>query len=158
MDISLSEQAYPYQLSGGQQQLLSISRALLAEPKVLLMDEPFNQLDYQTRMKIQLETLELWTRTGITVLFVSHDIEEALLLGSRTVLLTERPARVKEIIENPLPRPRDHSMLRNPQFFALKARALEIFTGACPNEEIHFGWSHCTGWGVVRNQSPWFSG
>lgn len=128
MDISLPEQAYPYQLSGGQQQLLSITRALIAEPKVLLLDEPFNQLDYQTRMKIQLETLALWSRTGTTVLFVSHDIEEALLLGSRTVLLTKRPARVREILENPLPRPRNHDMLKDPQFFELKSRALEIFS------------------------------
>jgi len=128
MDISLPERDYPYQLSGGQQQLLSITRALIAEPKVLLMDEPFNQLDYQTRMKIQMETLELWSRTGTTVLFVSHDIEEALLLGSRTVLLTQRPARVREILENPLPRPRNHDMLKDPRFFELKSRALEIFS------------------------------
>jgi NitT/TauT family transport system ATP-binding protein len=130
MGISIPEDGYPYRLSGGQQQLLSILRALIAEPKVLLMDEPFNQLDYQTRMNMHIKTLELWQRTGTTVLFVSHDIDEALLLGDRTVILSKRPARVTEILTITLPRPRDHEMLKSPEFFKLRSRALEVFRKA----------------------------
>jgi NitT/TauT family transport system ATP-binding protein len=130
MSISLPEDGYPYRLSGGQQQLLSISRALIAEPTVLLMDEPFNQLDYQTRMNMHIKTLELWQRTGTTVMFVSHDIDEALLLGDRTVLLSKRPAHVVEILTNTLPRPRDHEMLKSTEFFNLRSKALEVFKRA----------------------------
>ncbi len=130
MNVSLPENGYPYQLSGGQQQLLSISRALIVEPKVILMDEPFNQLDYQTRMSMHLETLELWERSCTTVLFVSHDIDEALLLGDRIAFLSKRPANVFEILENPLSRPRTHDMLKSQEFFKLKSKALEVFTKA----------------------------
>jgi len=130
MNITLPERGYPYHLSGGQQQLLSIARALIAEPKVLLLDEPFNQLDYQTRIGMHEEVLRLWGHTGTTVCFVSHDIEEALLLGDRTALLSKRPARVMEILTNALPRPRKHEMLKSPEFFRLKSRALEVFSGA----------------------------
>jgi NitT/TauT family transport system ATP-binding protein len=130
MNISLPEHSYPYQLSGGQQQLLSTARALIAEPRVLLMDEPFNQLDFQTRLGMQTRIADIWRRTKTTVIFVSHDIEEALLLGDRTVLLSNRPARVMEILENPLPRDRDHSALQTPVFFQLKSKALSIFMRA----------------------------
>lgn len=129
LGISLPEQGYPYELSGGQQQLLAIARALVSEPTVLLMDEPFNQLDYQTRLSIQKETLRIWRRTSTTLLFVSHDLEEALLLGDRTVLLSRRPAKTLETLTNPLPRPRTHDMLQSPEFFAFKSNAMNILRG-----------------------------
>ena len=130
LDISLPEQAFPYSLSGGQQQLLAISRALIAEPAVLLLDEPFNQLDYQTRLDMQDKLLDIWERTQTTIIFVSHDIEEALLLGDRTVFLSRRPARVLEIVENRLPRPRRHEVLESEEFFELKRRGLRLFQEA----------------------------
>jgi NitT/TauT family transport system ATP-binding protein len=123
-------EAYPYQLSGGQQQLVSIARALIDEPDVLIMDEPFNQLDYQTRMSLQDKVSEIWEKKKTTVVFVSHDIEEAIILGDRTVLLSKKPARVLEIMENDLERPRSLSVSQHSKFFALKSHALQIFTEA----------------------------
>ena len=120
-------EAYPYQLSGGQQQLISIARALINEPDVLLLDEPFNQLDYQTRMSIHGKVSEVWQKTKTTVVFISHDIDEAILLGDRTALLSRRPATVMELIENPLPHPRSNEMIQTPEFFNLKNHALELF-------------------------------
>lgn len=119
--------AYPYQLSGGQQQLVSVARALIDEPAVLLLDEPFNQLDYQARMFVQDKVAEIWEQARTTVVFVSHDIEEALLLGDRTALLSKRPASVLEIVENPLERPRRQNAIQRADFFELKRHALRVF-------------------------------
>ena len=127
MNISIPEYGYPYQLSGGQQQLLSIARALILEPKVLLMDEPFNQLDFQTRLRMHIEIMNIWSRINTTVLFISHDIEEAILLGDRTIILSKRPTFISQILDNPLPRPRNHDMLKSKEFFNLKSKALEAF-------------------------------
>ena len=127
VDLVLPADGYPYQLSGGQQQLLCAARALVAEPKVLLMDEPFNQLDYQTRLAMHKDILRLWQRTRTTVVFVSHDIEEALLLGDRTVFFSKKPTRVLEVLPNPLARPRSHGVLGSAEFFELKAEALGVF-------------------------------
>jgi NitT/TauT family transport system ATP-binding protein len=122
--------SYPYSLSGGQQQLISIARALINEPDVLLLDEPFNQLDFQTRISIQDKVLDIWERKKTTVVFVSHDIEEAIILGDRTVLLSKRPAKVMEVMNNSLLRPRNHNIVQAPEFFDLKRHALEIFSEA----------------------------
>jgi NitT/TauT family transport system ATP-binding protein len=92
-------QNYPYQLSGGQQQLVAILRTLLYDPKLILMDEPFSSLDYQTRALMQATLQDIWHQTKATILFVSHDIEEAILLGDRVILLTPMPARVYEVID-----------------------------------------------------------
>jgi NitT/TauT family transport system ATP-binding protein len=128
IEFSKSEcNAYPYQLSGGQQQLVVIARALIDEPEVLLLDEPFNQLDFQARMSILDKVLDIWEREKITIIFVSHDIEEAIILGDRTALLSNRPARIMEIMENTLPRPRDYNIVQTRAFFNLKNRALTIF-------------------------------
>jgi NitT/TauT family transport system ATP-binding protein len=127
MGINLPMDAYPYKLSGGQQQLVSIARALVMEPKVLLMDEPFNQLDYQARIHMQSKTLDLWHSTKTTVLFVSHDIDEALLLGKRIFFLSKRPSRIIHVLENPLPYPRRHEMLFSKDFFDLRERAISMF-------------------------------
>lgn len=125
--IDIPEDSYPYQLSGGQQQLLCIARALISDPDVLLMDEPFNQLDFQTRIGMNEKIQDIWMKTGKTIIFVSHDLDEAVLLADRVVLLTERPARIAKILENKLPRPRKTKVLQDEEFFKLKGKALEIF-------------------------------
>ena len=127
LDIKIPERSYPYQLSGGQQQLLCITRALISDPNVLVMDEPFNQLDFQTRIGMNDKIQEIWMKTGKTILFVSHDLDEAVLLADRIVLLTKRPARITEILENNLPRPRKSKVLQDKNFFQLKGKALNIF-------------------------------
>jgi NitT/TauT family transport system ATP-binding protein len=98
---------FPAELSGGMKQRAALARVLAFDPKVLLMDEPFGALDAQTREVMQAELTRLWERTGKTIVFVTHDIEEAVYLGDRVVVLTARPARIKEQVEIALPRPRD---------------------------------------------------
>jgi NitT/TauT family transport system ATP-binding protein len=100
------EQALPYQLSGGMQQRVSICRALLSDPPLLLMDEPFGALDAITREKMNLELQRVWTEGAKTVVLVTHSIDEAVFLSDRIVAMTPRPGQVAEIIENELPRPR----------------------------------------------------
>jgi NitT/TauT family transport system ATP-binding protein len=98
---------YPAELSGGMKQRVALARVLAFDPKVLLMDEPFGALDAQTRELMQEELTRLWERTGKTIVFVTHDIEEAVYLGDRVVVLTARPARIREEVRIALPRPRD---------------------------------------------------
>jgi NitT/TauT family transport system ATP-binding protein len=100
------EKFYPYQLSGGMRKRVSMAAALINEPSLLLMDEPFSALDVQTRAIMSHELLELWERTRPTVLFVTHDIEEAIALADRVVVMTASPATVKAVFEVDLPRPR----------------------------------------------------
>ncbi len=99
--------AYPYELSGGMQQRVAIARALANNPQVLLMDEPFGQLDAQTRYAMEEEIQRIWREDRKTVIFVTNNIEEAVYLGDRIVLLSKRPAKIKAIYDIDLPRPRD---------------------------------------------------
>jgi NitT/TauT family transport system ATP-binding protein len=101
------EQAYPEQLSGGMRQRANIIRTMIYEPKVILMDEPFGPLDAQTRVVLQDLLLSLWGRAKSTIVFITHDLQEAIGLGDRVVLLSARPGRVARIETVPLPRPRD---------------------------------------------------
>src|SRR5688572_30044449 len=98
---------YPHQLSGGMRQRSAIARAFVTDPAVLLMDEPFASLDAQNRVILQAELVRLWEQTGKTVVYVTHSIEEALLLGDRTVIMTAQPGRIKQVIDVPFPHPRD---------------------------------------------------
>ena len=98
---------YPHQLSGGMRQRSAIARAFVTDPAVLLMDEPFASLDAQNRVILQAELVRIWGESGKTVVYVTHSIEEALLLGDRCVVMTAQPGRIKEIIDVPFPHPRD---------------------------------------------------
>jgi len=110
------EQYYPWQLSGGMRQRANLARALAINPKVLLMDEPFSALDAQTREIMQTELLRIWETGRKTVLFITHQIDEAVFLSDRVVVLGRRPGRIREIVEIDLPRPRPFSIKRTPTF------------------------------------------
>jgi NitT/TauT family transport system ATP-binding protein len=112
---------YPHQLSGGMRQRSAIARAFVTDPAMLLMDEPFAALDAQNRVILQAELVRLWEQTGKTVIYITHSIEEALLMGDRTVIMTAQPGRIKRIIDVPFPHPRDLIQLSaSPEFGALK--------------------------------------
>jgi NitT/TauT family transport system ATP-binding protein len=101
------EKSYPHELSGGMRQRANIIRTLIYEPKVMLMDEPFGPLDAQTRAGLQDQLLEIWTRTGVTIVFITHDLHEAIGLGDRVVLLSARPGRIIRVDKVTMARPRD---------------------------------------------------
>jgi NitT/TauT family transport system ATP-binding protein len=104
-----NEHKYPAELSGGMKQRVAIARALATNPEVLLMDEPFGSLDAQTRSTMQLELLRIWRETQKTIIFVTHDVDEAVYLSNRTVVLTARPGTIKNIFEIDLKHPRDRT-------------------------------------------------
>ena len=110
------EDQYPHELSGGMRQRVNLARALAIDPDVLLMDEPFAALDSQTREVMQSELLRIWNEERKTVLFVTHQIDEAVFLSDRVVVLSARPGRVKEIVEIDFPRPRAHDIKRSKAF------------------------------------------
>jgi NitT/TauT family transport system ATP-binding protein len=119
------ERKYPWQLSGGMQQRVSIARALALEPALLLMDEPFGALDEITRDHLNEQLLRLWERTGKTVVFVTHSISEAVFLANRIVVMSPRPGRIIEIIDNPIPGPRKLDVRDSPEFAAVAHRVRE---------------------------------
>lgn len=124
---------YPAQLSGGMQQRLQIARCLAQEPSLLLMDEPFGALDAMTRQSLQDEVLRLVERTGMTVLFVTHDLEEAIYLGDRVVALRPHPGRVAAVFDVRLPRPRDQLATREqPEFLELRRALFDFIQDAEP--------------------------
>lgn len=126
--------AYPDQLSGGMKQRLAIARALVNEPKILLMDEPFGALDPHTRQKMQQHLLDIWKNIDITVIFVTHDMDEAILLADRIVVLKANPGEVVEVIEVPIARPRHPGQLHSPEFMAVKEHINRLVHG--DEEEI----------------------
>ena len=119
------ERHYPKMLSGGMQQRTAIARALANEPKILLLDEPFGALDNQTRGLMQELLLSIWEAERKTVLFVTHDIEEAIFMASRVVVMTARPGRIKAEVPVTLSHPRHYTVKTSPEFSALKARLTE---------------------------------
>ncbi|HVK57280.1 MAG TPA: ABC transporter ATP-binding protein [Candidatus Kapabacteria bacterium] len=124
--------AYPHQLSGGMAQRVALSRALINHPKILLLDEPLGALDAFTRMRMQDEVLRLWEARGTTMLLVTHDIDEAIYMSDRIVIMTPRPGRIERMIEIDLDRPRQRN---SPEFLRLRSEILEM---------LHFG-SQVTG-------------
>jgi ABC-type nitrate/sulfonate/bicarbonate transport system ATPase subunit len=120
------EKAYPYQLSGGMAQRVAIARALVGRPEILLLDEPFGALDALTRSYLQEELQRIWSEEGITMILVTHDVEEAAFLGDRVVVMQPRPGRIRRIIDVPLPRTRDRGA---PAFAAIKEEILDEFAG-----------------------------
>jgi NitT/TauT family transport system ATP-binding protein len=123
VELSEFEDKYPWQLSGGMQQRVSIARALSFEPKILLMDEPFGALDEMTRERMNNELLRIWKSIdGMTVIFVTHSIAEAVYLSTKVVVLSPRPGRLSEIIDIPLPQPRSSQTREMDDFFHLSTR------------------------------------
>jgi ABC-type nitrate/sulfonate/bicarbonate transport system ATPase subunit len=125
MGLAGFENHWPKQLSGGMQQRTAIARALANDPAILLLDEPFGALDNQTRALMQELLLGIWEREQKTVLFVTHDIEEAIFLASRVLVMTARPGRIKADIPVDLPHPRSYRIKTTPEFTELKARLTE---------------------------------
>jgi NitT/TauT family transport system ATP-binding protein len=124
--LSGFEKHYPHELSGGMRQRVNLARALTAEPQVLLLDEPFASLDAQTREIMQAELLHVWRETRKTAIFVTHQIDEAVYLSDRVVVLTVRPGRIKEIVTIDLPRPRDLALKRTPEFVEYTSHIWEL--------------------------------
>jgi NitT/TauT family transport system ATP-binding protein len=133
--LSKFEQAYPHELSGGMKQRVAIARALANEPRILLMDEPFGALDAQTRCQMQSYLLQIWKKVDVTVLFITHDLEEAAYLSDRIVVMGANPGRVLEVIENPVPRPRSAAQFLSAEYLSLKRRLEELIHPVVEVEE-----------------------
>jgi NitT/TauT family transport system ATP-binding protein len=132
-----SAEKYPAQLSGGMKQRVAIARALANEPRILLMDEPFGALDAQTRCSMQAHLLRIWSQVDVTILFITHDLDEAVYLSDRIVVLGANPGRVLEVIDVPVTRPRSQEQFLSGHFLAAKRRLEELIHGgeeAVPGE------------------------
>lgn len=126
-------ECHPHQLSGGMKQRVAIVRALANQPRILLMDEPFGALDAQTRARMQAHLMEIWRKIDITIVFITHDLDEAIFLSDRILVLSAHPGEVQELIEVPVPYPRNPGQFITPEFLATKARLEEL---------IHKGAAH----------------
>jgi NitT/TauT family transport system ATP-binding protein len=120
--LSKFEESYPHELSGGMKQRVAIARALANNPRILIMDEPFGALDAQTRAQMQHYLLQIWKKVDVTILFITHDLDEAAFLSDRIVVMGVNPGGIREVIENPVPRPRSAAQFISPEFLALKKR------------------------------------
>ena len=127
---------YPYQLSGGMQQRVQIARALINEPDILLMDEPFGALDYQTRLLMQKLLLRLWAHFRPTILFITHDVGEAIFISDRVIAMTKRPGRVKREVHVHAPKPRDYEFLGSPEFTSLEHELVVAVQGEVEGDEV----------------------
>ena len=126
-DVKIDLHRYPYELSGGQQQTVSIMRALIVEPEILFLDEPFSALDYEMTLFMREQLQKLFMETGTTTVLVSHDLEEAVYLADRVLLLSRYPARVADFVPYGGERPRTDVTLSDPNFIRIKAHCLEVF-------------------------------
>jgi NitT/TauT family transport system ATP-binding protein len=123
--LSKFEDAYPHELSGGMKQRVAIARALANEPRILIMDEPFAALDAQTRCQMQAYLIQIWRKVEVTIMFITHDLDEAAYLADRILVMGANPGRVVEFIENAVPRPRSPEQFISPEYLALKKRLEE---------------------------------
>lgn len=130
---------YPHQLSGGMKQRVAIARALATQPRILLMDEPFGALDAQTRSRMQKHLMEIWRKIDITIVFVTHDLDEAVLLADRILVLKPHPGEVIEMLEVPVNRARTPEDIASPAFAAAKARLEELIHGSSTHDDVHSG-------------------
>ena len=124
--LSKFAEVYPSQLSGGMKQRVAIARSLANRPEILLLDEPFGALDAQTRSSMQAYLLNIWRNVDVTVFFVTHDLDEAIYLSDRILVLRANPGEIDELIEVPVPRPRDPNQFLSPEFLATKKRLEEL--------------------------------
>lgn len=136
LGVNLDLRAYPYELSGGQQQMVAILRALIIQPDLLLFDEPFSSLDYKTTLLMEKKILAIWQRLHLTILFVTHEIDEAVFLSSRIALMSDKPSRMVNMLHNDLPYPRQWSVVGSTQFAALKQQVLSIFLSNLGSKNI----------------------
>lgn len=120
VDLAKFADHYPKELSGGMKQRVAIARAYAAEPEVLLMDEPFGALDAQTRTQLQTELLETWEKDRKTCFFITHDVDEAIILAQKVIIMSARPGRIKEIVDITIPYPRTQETKMSPEFLELK--------------------------------------
>ncbi|MDE2228770.1 MAG: ATP-binding cassette domain-containing protein [Alphaproteobacteria bacterium] len=127
LGVKIDLNRYPYELSGGQQQLVSIMRALIVEPEVLFLDEPFSALDYEMTLFMRDQLQRIFVETRTTTVFVSHDLEEAVYLADRVLLLSRRPAQVADFVTYDAPRPRTAAALSDAEFVGVKGHCLEVF-------------------------------
>jgi NitT/TauT family transport system ATP-binding protein len=133
------EQAYPYQMSGGMQQRCGLARALAVQPNVLLMDEPFASVDAQTREILQFELLRIWEARPTSMIFVTHSIEEAVLMGDRVFVLKGRPSNIQNVITVDLPHPRTRETLREARFAELRELVWSTLMIEAREAEFHLG-------------------
>jgi NitT/TauT family transport system ATP-binding protein len=127
LNVKIDLNLYPYQMSGGQQQLVSIMRALIVEPEILFLDEPFSALDYEMTLFMREQLQRIFVETSTTTVLVSHDLEEAVYLSDRILLLSRHPARAVEFVHYDAPRPRTLQTMSEADFISTKAHCLEIF-------------------------------
>lgn len=130
------EQKFPAELSGGMQQRVEIVRVLINEPRILLMDEPFGALDAQTRLKMQMLLLDIWQEIKTSVLFITHDIDEALFLADRVLIMSHRPGRIIEEINLDFERPRDIELVTSSEFTTIKKHCMQTLKEATQQEEL----------------------
>jgi NitT/TauT family transport system ATP-binding protein len=123
------EESYPSGLSGGMKQRVAIARVLAAEPEVMLMDEPFSALDHQTRLMVGEQILRIWEQTQQTILFVTHDIEEAILLSTEVIVMSARPGRILDRVKVPFPHPREATLAGTPEFAKIAAQLWHTLSG-----------------------------
>ena len=135
--LSKFENHYPNQLSGGMKQRVAIARALANQPKILLMDEPFGALDAQTRSKMQAYLMEIWKNIDITVFFITHDLDEAVYLADRILVLKANPGEIEELIEVPVPQPRNTEQFLSPEFLATKQHIESLIHPKTDNDDDH---------------------
>ena len=127
LSVSINLEAYPYTLSGGQQQMVSILRALITKPDLLLMDEPFSALDYETTLFLLEKTQDIWKKTGVAIVFVSHEVDDAVMLAQRILVLGRDPTRIVSEVTDSLPYPRDEEVMNSENFHQTKSKVLGAF-------------------------------